>query len=215
MTELRQSHFQLVPALLIVLSTLAACSHRGSELAGPDKGPTDPVAAASNASTETSGSSAKPASTEGAFIYAAVIERLVKEARSDGSDSPFKVLFILDGVVPNAANPTIQAAHVEPFSHDMKDGIKLVTALGELPPIEFVTERESAVVGTKSGRQPGRARDGGALISLGPVEKPDQRVEVSSSLWVNGLWGRWQTYVLDERDGVWKVAGVTGPIAIS
>jgi hypothetical protein len=102
----------------------------------------------------------------------------------------------------------------QPFGDQVKAGVRFLTALSELPPLEFVAEWKAAVVGTASGR-PGEARDAGALITLGPIEGGGKRVEVGNSLWVNGLWGRWQTYVVAQRGGVWKVTGTTGPIAIS
>jgi hypothetical protein len=87
--------------------------------------------------------------------------------------------------------------------------------LGDLPPVEFVAARDDAVIGTSSGKRPGEVRHGGAIVTLGPIEGQGNRVEVGNSLWVNGLSGRWQTYVVVQHDTVWKVTGTTGPLAIS
>jgi hypothetical protein len=151
-----------------------------------------------------------------AFVYAAVIEQLVEESRLGPRDkAPFKVLFVLDGAVPDAAKATAQDDPAEPFSHDVKDGIRFLAELGDLPPVEFVATRKSAVVGTGSGKRAGRAKDGGAVISLGLIEGQKNRVEIGNSLWVDGLWGTCQTYVVAQKDGTWRVTGTTGPVAIS
>jgi hypothetical protein len=87
--------------------------------------------------------------------------------------------------------------------------------VADLPPVEFVAERESVVTGTHGGRSPGRIRHNGVLISLGPIEPSGRRVDVEASLWINGLAATWLTYVLEEKNGTWKVTGTTGPMAIS
>jgi hypothetical protein len=58
-------------------------------------------------------------------------------------------------------------------------------------------------------------KNGGVLISLGSIEPDGKRVEVETSLWINGLAGQWLTYVLEQKDGSWAVTGTTGPMAIS
>jgi hypothetical protein len=71
------------------------------------------------------------------------------------------------------------------------------------------------VVGTRSGSSPGHVKNGGVLISLGPIEEDRRRVRVGNSLWISGLAGQWLTYVLEQRDGHWTVTGRSGPTAIS
>jgi hypothetical protein len=206
----------LVLCFFVLLVGLAGCSHDGSKSAdGTAAAPVEATSSGPDASARSDGGSDGATPVREAFIYAAVIERLVKESRSGQGGETFEVLVVLDGAVPGAANPTRQAEPEEPFGHDTKDGMRLLATLGGLPPIEYVATREAAVVGTESGKRPGEARDGGAVVTLGPIEGAENRVEVGSSLWVNGLSGRWQTYVVAQRDGVWKVTGTTGPLAIS
>lgn len=58
-------------------------------------------------------------------------------------------------------------------------------------------------------------KKGGVLLSLGPIEPSGNRVEVETSLWINGLARQWLTYVLEQRGGTWTVTGTNGPMAIS
>jgi hypothetical protein len=151
-------------------------------------------------------------------IYAAVIRQLVtKDHTFGGADPGFRVVYVMDGVVKGAGDVdgnVDESDPAEPFGDDVKAGLR--TALGgDLPPIEFVSERSSVVVGTNSGKAPGHVKNEGVLISLGPIEGSGTKAEVGNSLWINGLAGQWQTYVLEARDGAWKVAGTTGPVAIS
>jgi hypothetical protein len=58
-----------------------------------------------------------------------------------------------------------------------------------------------------------QVKDGGVLISLGPIEG-GARVTVPNGLFFACLGGQWQTYVLERVEGEWDVQGTTGPIAI-
>lgn len=150
-------------------------------------------------------------------VYAAVIRQLVtKDHTFGGGDPGFKIVYVMDGVVAGAGKidgNVDESDPAQPFSDDVKAGLR--TTLGDLPPVEFVSERSSVVVGTNSGKAPGHVKNEGVLISLGPIEGSGTKAEVGNSLWINGLAGQWQTYVLEARDGAWKVTGTTGPVAIS
>jgi len=91
----------------------------------------------------------------------------------------------------------------------------LVKKLSDLPPLEFVSRRSNAIEGDNGGSSPGRVRNGGVLITLGPIRATGHPVAVGASLWINGLAGSWQTYVLKARTGRWLVTGTAGPTAIS
>jgi hypothetical protein len=165
-----------------------------------------------------SGEPAAKSTNRSAAIYAAVVRQLVTKDHTFGgsADPGFKVVYVLDGVVVDAADPSKPAdAHdpKEPFSPDVKDGVRFLSTLADLPRVEFVPERASAVAGA-SASSPGQVKNRGVLISLGPIGLRGKTVEVETSLWINGLAGEWLTYVL-ERDGTWKVTGTTGPRAIS
>jgi hypothetical protein len=208
----------LLLGVVVVVAGLAGCSGGDSRDVQSERSPAtsaDGGTASAPASSTPGPTPAEAEPVRDAFVYAAVIEELVDESTSGRPDPPFKVIFVLDGAVPKAAKATFARDPRTPFRHDVKDGVLFLATLNELPPIEFVARRDSAVVGSDSGKRPGEARDGGAVVTLGPVKGGEGRVEVGSSLWINGLSARWQTYVVAEKEGVWEVTGTTGPLAIS
>jgi hypothetical protein len=153
-----------------------------------------------------------------ASIYAAVVRRLVQKDNTFGSNPGFKIVYVIHGPVQDASDPEKPVTEYEAegaFSHDIQDGVKFLSKLRGLPPVEFVAERGSVVVGEHGGSEPGRVKNRGVLIALGPIEAAGNTVEVEASLWINGLAGKWLTYVLAETHGVWKVTGTTGSMAIS
>jgi hypothetical protein len=190
---------------------LAGCSLGGSD----SKADTVAPEAAEEGGNASSGQSLKgtSATQREAFIYTALIEKLVKDV-SHGKDRP-KVIYILDGVVSDAADPRTTAGPQTPFSHDLKDGVSFLARLTNLPRLEFVASRDVVVVGAADGKRPGQVKDGGALVTLGDVIGSGNRVEVGNNIWMNGLAGYWQTHVLVHDRGEWRVTGTTGPMAIS
>jgi hypothetical protein len=194
--------------LIVVALLLLAPLGCGSEANAPDSaGP----------ASQPEGSADTPLVPRETLVYAAVIRQLVtKDHTFGGADPGFKVVYVLDGVVKGVGGVDAhvgQSDPAEPFSDDVKAG--LVSALEDLPPIEFVSERAAVIIGKNSTDPIGHVKNEGVLISLGPIEGTGTKVEVGNSLWLSGLAGLWQTYVLRSRDGVWKVAGTTGPVAIS
>lgn len=208
--EMRASAFVkrwgILVAATLALAVLVGCGGGSDESQEPTPGATD------------SGESAADSINRSAAIYAAVVRQLVtKDHTFGGADPGFKVVYVLDGVVVDAADPSKSPnAHdpKEPFSHDVKDRVRFLSTLAELPSVEFVASRHSVVAGASSS-SPGQVKNGGVLISLGPIESDGKRVEVETSLWINGLAGQWLTYVLEQKDGSWAVTGTTGPLAIS
>jgi hypothetical protein len=200
-----------ITARLLVVATLTVallpgCGGGSDESQRPTPGAPD------------SGEPGAKSTDRSAAIYAAVVRQLVtKDHTFGGADPGFKVIYVLDGVVADAADPSKPANAndpKEPFSHDVKDGVRFLSTLADLPPVEFVASRHSAVAGA-SASSPGEVKNGGVLISLGPIDPDGKRVEVETSLWINGLAGQWLTYVLEQKNGSWAVTGTTGPMAIS
>jgi hypothetical protein len=103
----------------------------------------------------------------------------------------------------------------EPFSFEVKDEIESLPPSADVPTVKFVAERDSVVTGTRGGKSPGRVANDGVLLSLGAVGRNGNKIQVPASLWINGLAGQWLTYVLEQKDGTWKVIGTSGPVAIS
>jgi hypothetical protein len=197
---------RLLVVATLTLALLPGCGGGSDESQRPTPGALD------------SGEPGAKSTDRSAAIYAAVVRQLVtKDHTFGGADPGFKVIYVLDGVVADAADPSKPANAndpKEPFSHDVKDGVRFLSTLADLPPVEFVASRHSAVAGA-SASSPGEVKNGGVLISLGPIDPDGKRVEVETSLWINGLAGQWLTYVLEQKNGSWAVTGTTGPMAIS
>jgi hypothetical protein len=197
---------RLLVVATLTLALLPGCGGGSDESQRPTPGAPD------------SGEPGAKSTDRSAAIYAAVVRQLVtKDHTFGGADPGFKVIYVLDGVVADAADPSKPANAndpKEPFSHDVKDGVRFLSTLADLPPVEFVVSRHSAVAGA-SASSPGEVKNGGVLISLGPIDPDGKRVEVETSLWINGLAGQWLTYVLEQKNGSWAVTGTTGPMAIS
>jgi hypothetical protein len=197
---------RLLVVATLTLALLPGCGGGSDESQRPTPGAPD------------SGEPGAKSTDRSAAIYAAVVLQLVtKDHTFGGADPGFKVIYVLDGVVADAADPSKPANAndpKEPFSHDVKDGVRFLSTLADLPPVEFVASRHSAVAGA-SASSPGEVKNGGVLISLGPIDPDGKRVEVETSLWINGLAGQWLTYVLEQKNGSWAVTGTTGPMAIS
>lgn len=166
---------------------------------------------------------AEPASSPGtaeqretsaeAQIYSTVIRRLVTKDHTFGqAASPFEYVYVVDGAVPKAANVLAGFRHAhQPFPGALKRSI--MGKLENLPPLDFVKDPESVLI----GRFPGDAavRNQGVLIRLGPIRPSGNKLEVGTGLHCGGTCGQWLTYVLSRQGGVWRITGTTGPYAIA
>lgn len=185
---------RLLVALLGLSFVTTACTASGTRLA-----PQDPSRAPLT-----------PAVSRAAAIYSAVIRQLVTNDASRGAGA-IKRVYVIDGAVGSAEDPQQSLSRQRPprFDPAVKDGI--ITALSDLPPLTFISDR-SAVV---AGQGPGHVIHGGVLLTLGPIRGDGGTVTVGNSYWINGLDGQWLTYVVQERATGWTIKGTAGPAAIS
>jgi hypothetical protein len=191
-------------ALLLALSTIVSgCS--GERASRPESGSRPENARPSG---KAQGDQRK------ASIYAAVIRRLVtKDHTFGGEPSPFERVFVIDGVVERAADPSAGAHQIalKPFGAGTKKG--MARDLTDLRPLHFVSDPQSVIVETKGCA---RVKGRGVLISLGPISSGTaETVTVANGLFFACLGGQWLTYVLKPVAGGWRVVATTGPVAIS
>jgi hypothetical protein len=149
-----------------------------------------------------------------ASVYVAVLKQALLDARPDGGRG-FRVIFVVDGAVPGVAKPTRAEDPRRPFASDVKEAMRVLGEQAGLPPIEFVPEVETALRGPSAGWHRFQPRDNGLLVLLDRVKMRRAGAEVGSMLWANARAMRWQTYVVKEREGSWRVVGTTGPLAMS
>jgi hypothetical protein len=148
-----------------------------------------------------------------ADVYSAVVRQLVTRDHTFGrAPSPFKRVYIVDGVVADASDPRMPAyADVKrPFAAAVKNG--MLESLQDLPSIEFVTDPTDVVVDENDCP---RVKADGVLLSLGAISGGGRRVTVPNGLFFACLGGQWLTYVLELKGGAWTVVGTRGPVAIS
>jgi hypothetical protein len=155
---------------------------------------------------------ATPATDRSAGIYAAVIRQLLTKDTTFGpGERPFVRAFVVDGIVADAGDPDVTPGSRTPFGEGVREAI--AKQLEDLAPVKFVADPQSVIV--SAGGLDAHVRDGGVLITLGPISGGGDRVTVSNSLFFAALGAQWLTYVLEQQDGAWHVSGTTGPRAIS
>ena len=127
-----------------------------------------------------------------------------------GADPGFGAVYVLDSAAAKAGDPdAIRPRPGRPFSDELK--AELAAELDGLPPVTFVATRAAAF----DGVSPGRVKNHGALVTLGPVAGGRRRVEVGANLWIDGKAATWLTYVVRKSGDTWRVTGITGPVAIA
>jgi catechol 2,3-dioxygenase-like lactoylglutathione lyase family enzyme len=96
-----------------------------------------------------------------------------------------------------------------PLPDEVKRG--LLAALSDLP-LEFVSDDDTVIIPVEEG---GGVKDEGVVVTVGPIPPGDDQVEVEASLYAGPLAATWLTYVVKRSSQGWRVAGTTGPVAIS
>lgn len=196
---------KVLPGVLAFVALLVGCSATSTVHDKSGVGPIHPATTRAKDGQRARDTIAKST----ARAYAAVIRQLVTP---DGGrpDSSNRVIYVLDGAVPSAGDPTASAGRVD---HRFGPALKtqLRAELNDLPLLKFVPRRSDVV----DGIPPGQVIHDGLLLTLGPALPHGAQIEIASSSWANGLNGRWSTYILTRAGSGWRVVGTTGPVAIS
>ncbi|MET7418974.1 hypothetical protein [Dactylosporangium sp. NPDC005555] len=186
--------FQIIGTVVALLATLA--------VTGCARAPgTAPAAVASDGSR-----------APDVDIYAQVLRRyLGNSSENSFPERTFTLVYVMDRTFANAGEPTGNRGAGVPIAEDTRQ--RIAAALAPETRIVFVAER-SAAVETKDGCA--QVKDGGILITLGPVEGGRKQVEVGIEGFVACLGATWLTYVVRYQSGDgWQVTGTTGPVAVS
>lgn len=152
--------------------------------------------------------SASPESLDGMTgIYAAVVRQLFTKDHTFGDQPPkFNVIYILNATDDRAADPSAGDGHPMPMPDALRTGI--AQQLSDLNvEIRWVDSPDAVAKDPKTGAPV----DGGVIITLGNIyHLPDGTARVAGSIYIAGLAGGGNTYVLSEANGVWTVTGTTG-----
>jgi hypothetical protein len=120
------------------------------------------------------------------------------------------VIYVLAHTVKDAGDALPPEAETgDPLADEVKR--RLLAELSDLP-VEFVSDAESVTIPVDRG---GGVKNDGVVVTLGPIPKGDDRVEVQASLYAGPLAATWLTYVVRLSSQGWRVTGTTGPVAIS
>lgn len=139
-------------------------------------------------------------------VYAEVVRHMTTEK---GQPSGFRVIFLLDRVVANSADPDDPSTG-RPFSPGEREALR--GALSEVAPLEFVPTRSEVVGPQEDG---GRVEDDGIFLTVGPISGDEERALVPASSYLANLAGSWQTWVVERVGERWRVTGTEGPVAVS
>jgi hypothetical protein len=154
-----------------------------------------------------------PAGVKEAEVYAQVLRRyLATPGENSFPAGSITAVYVLNRAVPGVADPVNAATNEgQPMAEITQR--QVAAALADLKPITFIADGATVIV-TKDGCA--QVKDGGMLVTLGPVEGDDNDVTVGVYGFVACLGATWLTYTVHNETGTgWKVTGTTGPMAIS
>jgi hypothetical protein len=150
------------------------------------------------------------ATSDSAEVMAASLKQLVTVDNTFGEGStPFSLLLVQDHTDPSAGSPdqkkTNLSRELTPTEMEAIEGA--IDAYGTVQWIDDPAEWYS------DDLQP--VEPNSAILGVGSPTFEGNTALVPISLWCGGLCGTWFTYRLDRVDGIWRITGIEGPVAIS
>jgi hypothetical protein len=161
------------------------------------------------------GGASTPASSGPADDVAAVYVEVLRSYLTTPTDNSFPgrtfaQVYVLDRAVPGAADPMDQGLGGTPIAPATRE--RITSVLSGLGAVSFIADKNTVLVDDNGCPQ---VRDGGILITLGPLNGAGTRVEVGIQGFVACLGATWLTYVVVDDAGGWRVTGTTGPRSIA
>src|SRR5215475_3680205 len=147
-----------------------------------------------------------------AEVYVQVMRRyLSTPAENSFAGQTFKMVYVLNQAYPDAADPSGMHGRRAPIAPRTQR--QVTAALAGMAHVIFIADRGS-VIEARGGC--GQVRNGGILITLGPLAGHGHEVQVAINGFVACLGATWLTYILRDQPGAgWRVTGTTGSMAIS
>ncbi len=125
-------------------------------------------------------------------IYAAVIRSAAK------TETWYEAIYVYDRICPSQMKDDCTGQLTD------RQQALIAAALSDLPRFEWVSDRLS-VIEPSSG-----VRNGGALITLGPIRGSDTQVQVQAEAYCGNVCAHFTTWLVERSDSGWEVTGNTG-----
>jgi hypothetical protein len=152
------------------------------------------------------------AEAEQAGVYAQVLRRyLSSPAENSFPGQAFTPVYVFDEAYADAADPNGTHGRATPIAPQVQRQVTAV--LAGMAHVAFIADRGSVIVASVGCWE---VRDGGILITLGPLVSHGEELEVGINGFVACAGATWLTYVLRDQPGAgWRVTGTTGTMAIA
>ena len=151
------------------------------------------------------GAPAELTEAEEAEIYATVIRQIYTEDDTYGGTFQPSRLYVIGITDDSAGEPGVEA---NPTA--IAEGVRqeVASRLADLPTeIVWVETQDEVALEPDTLEVEGK----GAIITLGNIARQeDDLVHVPGSIYVAGMAGGGQTYVVERMEGVWTITGNTG-----
>ena len=136
-------------------------------------------------------------------VYLSVLRHFFTSGDTSFGDHQFPHVFMRDVAVKSPIEGPSETG--TPIPTDVQGA--LTSGLADLAPLEFV-HTDTEVIEEHDGCA--QVRDGGILITLGPVAATGDKVEVDVEGFVACLGAVWLTYVVRHEHGRWVIADTIG-----
>jgi hypothetical protein len=199
---MRRAPGTTVAAIILTALAVSTAGCGGSASVGPQSAGHAPASGRPAATSQAGATEAE--------VYIQVLRRYLGTPAENSFSQAFKTVYVLNRAYPDAADPSGTHGPGAPIAPQTER--QVTAALAGMARVTFIADRGS-VIEAKGGC--GQVRNGGILITLGPVGRGDE-LRVAINGWVACLGATWLTYVLRDQPGVgWRVTGTTGSMAIS
>ena len=147
-------------------------------------------------------------------VYEAVLRRYLSQDAPgftvEGHRPP--VVYVVDDAVTSAADPTATGRGGGGEKIPPAVQAAVTRGLADIARIRWADHREDVVVETADCPH---VRGSGLVVTLSPVPRDGDPVDVGVGGFAACLAASWLTYVVEANESGWSVSGTTGPISMS
>jgi hypothetical protein len=190
--------------LVVLVSACATDSGGGVGVAGPGADP----------SSTRHGQPATGSNARIRQVYDAVLRRYLttNDPRSGDNAHQSTAVYVVDHAVVSAGDPMAVGGDGDAEAIPKVVQRAISRDLADVDRVRWVDQRDDVVVQTASCPH---VRGLGVVITLAPVPREGDRVDVGVGGFAACLAGSWLTYVVQKDGNGWNVVGTTGPVSRS